>query len=68
MTDLRLHPISLGFGAPMTERGRPMLADPALTQQILDRIVARSQQFNTRITIEKGVGRVVLTDARRSNR
>ena len=67
LTELRLHPISLGFGAPMTERGRPMLANPALARQILDNIAARSQPFNTRITIENGVGRVVLGDAPRSN-
>ena len=67
LTELRLHPISLGFGAPMTARGRPMLADPALARQILDNIVARSQPFNTRITIENGVGRVVLHDVPRSN-
>lgn len=67
LTELRLHPISLGFGAPMTERGRPTLADPALARQILNNIVARSQPFNTRITIENGVGRVVLGDAPRSN-
>ena len=67
MTELRLHPISLGFGAAMTERGRPMLANPALARQILDNIAARSQPFNTRITIENGVGRVVLGDVQRSN-
>lgn len=68
LTELRLHPISLGFGAPMTERGRPMLADPTLARQILDRIAVRSQPFNTHITIENGVGRVVLTDVPGSNR
>jgi len=60
LTELRLHPISLGFGSPMTERGRPMLAEPALAEHILENVAARSRPFNTRIAIENGVGRVVL--------
>ena len=60
LADLRLHPISLGFGLPMSERGRPKLADAELARQILANVVARSQPFKTRIAIEDGVGRVVL--------
>jgi len=65
LTDLTLHPITLGFGLSMTERGRPKLADGALARQILDNIVARSRPFNTQITLDGGVGRVVLRDAAR---
>jgi poly-gamma-glutamate capsule biosynthesis protein CapA/YwtB (metallophosphatase superfamily) len=62
LTELKLHPITLGFGLSMTERGRPKLADAALSRQILDNVVARSQPFNTRIAIENGVGRVVIKE------
>lgn len=67
LVDLRLHPISLGFGRSMTERGRPTLADAALARRILDNVVARSQPFHTRIVIEDGVGRVVLDAAAKSS-
>ena len=60
LAELRLHPISLGFGLSMTERGRPRLAEPALARRILDNVSTRSQPFHTRIAIEDGVGRVVL--------
>ena len=60
LTELRLHPISLGFGQPMSQRGRPILADPPLAKHILDNVIARSQPFHTRIAIEENVGRVAL--------
>jgi poly-gamma-glutamate synthesis protein (capsule biosynthesis protein) len=67
LNDLRLHPISLGFGRSMTERGRPMLAEAALARQILDNVVARSRPFNTQIAIENNIGRVVLDGAIKSS-
>jgi len=60
LMELRLHPISLGFGLPMSQRGRPVLAEPALAKQILYNVAARSQPFHTRIAIEDGVSRVVV--------
>jgi poly-gamma-glutamate synthesis protein (capsule biosynthesis protein) len=67
LADMRLHPISLGFGRSMTERGRPQLADSVLARHILDNIVTRSSPFGTRIVIENGVGRVVLDNVPKSN-
>jgi poly-gamma-glutamate synthesis protein (capsule biosynthesis protein) len=67
LTDMRLHPISLGFGRSMTERGRPQLADSALARHILDNIVTRSSPFGTRIVVENGEGRIVLSDVPKSN-
>ena len=63
LTELRLHPISLGFGLPMSERGRPQLADAELARHILENVAARSRPFNTNVAIENGVGRVVLPTA-----
>ena len=60
LMELTLHPISLGFGRPRTERGRPMLADAALAQKILDDLAQRSVPFGTRIAVQGGVGSVVL--------
>jgi len=60
LTELTLHPISLGFGLPMSQRGRPMLASPELGRTIIDHVRARSARFGTSIAFESGVGRVAL--------
>ena len=57
---VRLYPITLGFGLSVTERGRPKLADLALSRHILDNVSARSLPFGTRIVEENGIGRVVM--------
>ena len=67
VTGIRLYPISLGFGLPMTERGRPKLADAALAKHILENVAARSTPFGTRIVDENGIGRVVLPASTNSN-
>lgn len=61
LVELALHPIALGFGKPRTERGRPMLADSASGQKILEYLVQRSATFGTKITIRDGVGYVELS-------
>lgn len=60
LVELALHPISLGFGAARHVRGRPMLADAALAQKILDDLTQLSAPFGTRITTRDGVGYVEL--------
>src|SRR5439155_8272128 len=54
LTGLRLYPITLGFGLSMSERGRPKLADPALSKHILENVTTRSAPFGTRIVEENG--------------
>lgn len=63
LAELALHPISLGFGQPRQVRGRPMLAEPALAQKILDDVVRLSAPFGTRVTVRDGVGYVDLSAA-----
>ncbi len=68
---LDLYPITLGFGQPPAERGRPMLAPPELAKKIVDDLIARSKPFGTTIAFENGVGKVVLataTDAAQARR
>jgi len=60
LAGLELHPITLGFGRPAAERGRPMLAPPDLARKILDDLVTRSKPFGTTIATENGIGRVAL--------
>ncbi len=49
LKEIRLHPIDLGIGLPMGQRGRPVLAEGAVAQEILDRLQRCSKRFNTPI-------------------
>ncbi len=60
LTALTLHPLTLGFGKPRTERGRPAIPDAALAGKIVDDLAKRSKPFQTEIQFSDGVGRVVL--------
>jgi poly-gamma-glutamate capsule biosynthesis protein CapA/YwtB (metallophosphatase superfamily) len=53
---LELVPISLGFGTPTTERGRPRLAQGELADKILGDLVERSAPFGTQIEVRNGRG------------
>lgn len=61
LAELALHPISLGFGAPRQVRGRPLLADAALAQKILNDLATLSTPFGTAIDVRDGIGYVRLT-------
>jgi poly-gamma-glutamate synthesis protein (capsule biosynthesis protein) len=65
VTELSLHPITLGFGKPPSQRGRPLLADAALGKKILDDLVRLSSPMGTTIEIRDGVGYVQLVDQTR---
>lgn len=60
LTELALHPITLGFGQPRSVRGRPLFAEGALGQKILDDITRLSAAMGTSITVREGVGYVTL--------
>jgi poly-gamma-glutamate capsule biosynthesis protein CapA/YwtB (metallophosphatase superfamily) len=60
LVELALHPISLGFQKPTTQRGRPLLAEPALGKKIVDDLIRLSEPFGTRIQYRDGVGYVEI--------
>jgi poly-gamma-glutamate capsule biosynthesis protein CapA/YwtB (metallophosphatase superfamily) len=60
LVELALHPITLGFKQPATQRGRPTLADPEAGKKILDDITRLSEPFGTRIEHRNGVGYVAV--------
>ncbi len=64
LVEVALHPISLGFKKPITERGRPLLADPVLGAKILADLTRLSGPFGTRLQIRNGVGYVDLESNR----
>lgn len=53
---VELHPIDLGMGLPMGQRGRPVLAQGAAAQEILKRFQRMSKPFGTTIEITDGIG------------
>ena len=58
LTELSLHPITLGFGMPAWVRGRPMLARGDLAEKILNDLRERSAPYGTEIDVRDGVGYV----------
>ncbi|HLJ61583.1 MAG TPA: CapA family protein [bacterium] len=58
LRQIRLHPVSLGFGMRWPDRGTPRLASAALAGEILDRFAALSHAFGTEITVDGQVGDV----------
>ncbi|HYT65776.1 MAG TPA: CapA family protein [Vicinamibacterales bacterium] len=63
MTDLKLYPISLGFGRPRVERGRPALAGADLARKILEDLARLSKPFGTTLRVDGATGHVELPAA-----
>ena len=59
--EAELHPITLGFQTPRSERGRPKLASGADAARILEMMTTRSKAFGATVTVRNGVG--VVTPA-----
>ena len=53
---VELYPISLGFRAKRTVRGRPMLANKILSKKIINDLIERSKPFGTKIEYKDGIG------------
>ncbi|HEY4592969.1 MAG TPA: CapA family protein, partial [Thermoanaerobaculia bacterium] len=60
VVEIEIHPISLGFGQPLWERGTPRLARGEEAREILEHIANLSKTYGTTMRIEEEVGRVVL--------
>ena len=54
--EIILYPISLGFGDPRAQRGRPRPALPELSRQIIERVVALSAPFGAKVAFVGGRG------------
>lgn len=54
--EAELHPITLGYQTPRSERGRPKLASGADATRILDMMVTRSKAFGATVTVKDGIG------------
>jgi poly-gamma-glutamate synthesis protein (capsule biosynthesis protein) len=60
LVDLRLYPITLGFGQPAARRGRPLLAEGELARKILKDVADRSKPFGTEVQVSDAVGVVAI--------
>ena len=60
VTEIALHPITLGHGKARSVRGRPMFAEGPLGQKILGDLVKLSAPYGTKIAIRNGIGFVDL--------
>lgn len=60
LIDVALHPVTLGFGAPRTRRGRPVLAEADDAVRILADLEAMSKPFSTRLVRDGAIGHVVV--------
>jgi len=56
VAEVRLYPVDLGYGLPLTKSGTPRLASPAMARSILERLQRISKPFGTAIEIEGSVG------------
>jgi poly-gamma-glutamate synthesis protein (capsule biosynthesis protein) len=56
LAELKLHPITLGYRKPRSQRGWPMLANPELGKKIIDDVAKFSAPFGTKVEFKDGIG------------
>jgi poly-gamma-glutamate synthesis protein (capsule biosynthesis protein) len=62
VSEIRLHPVELGFATQDALRGLPRLPPPAIAQAILKRLQEISKPFHTEIIIENNEGVIRLSE------
>ena len=61
LEEVRLHPIDLGYLQPRSQKGRPVMAEGEVAQEVLDLFKRLSLPFGTRIDVEDTVGIIRAT-------
>ena len=56
VAEVRLYPVDLGYGLPLTKSGVPRLAAPSVARSVLERLQRISKPYGTTIAIEGTVG------------
>jgi len=66
LSEIRFYPITLGFGKPRAQRGRPLLADPAAGRRIVEQLRDLSSPFGTEVRYlpDQNVGIVTISGSR----
>ena len=60
LREIVLHPIDMGHGRPIPQRGRPVMAEGEIAQQTLHWLQEVSKPYGTEITIEGDTGYIRL--------
>jgi poly-gamma-glutamate synthesis protein (capsule biosynthesis protein) len=63
LTGITLHPVTLGFGEPLPDRGIPRLAEGELANEILAGFARLSEPFGTRVDVHGAVAHVAVDAA-----
>ena len=60
LKEIRIIPIERQSMGPASERGRSIMVEPGtpMSKHILDRAIARSADYGTKIIVENGIGYV----------
>jgi poly-gamma-glutamate capsule biosynthesis protein CapA/YwtB (metallophosphatase superfamily) len=57
LCEIKIHPVDLGYASgKRSQRGRPMLAEGAIAEEILGRVQNLSKAYGTKMAIRDGVG------------
>jgi hypothetical protein len=63
LTQIDLHPITLGYGLDRPQRGRPLAAKGELARKIITKLQELSKPFGTTIAFENDIGVIRLSGA-----
>ena len=59
-SEIRLHPIELGYGTPRSQRGRPVMAGRESAERTLRTAARLSESYGTRIAMDDRIGVIEL--------
>ena len=63
LVEIRLYPIELRYGGPLSQWGIPRMAPPDIGRRILERVRALSEPLGTTVTIDRNVGVIKVSPA-----
>jgi poly-gamma-glutamate synthesis protein (capsule biosynthesis protein) len=56
LKEIKIYPIDQGFGRPLPQRGRPVLADGEVAERVLERVMRLSARYGTKVSVRNGIG------------
>jgi poly-gamma-glutamate synthesis protein (capsule biosynthesis protein) len=60
LKEIIIHPIDQGFGRPLPQRGRPVLAEGEVANRVIDRVARLSKRYGTKVANRDGRGVISL--------
>jgi poly-gamma-glutamate synthesis protein (capsule biosynthesis protein) len=60
LKEIRVYPIDQGFGRPIPQRGRPVLAQGDVANRVIERVKRLSERYGTKVSRRDGVGIIEL--------